>query len=135
MRKALGRLAPSVSRFGHAATTFPQSVKGDTGDVMQAAAEGLGLGGYRFDRYKSKNEQLPLKKVTVVGNGKADAKAGRAAARRAEVLVDAVSWARDLVNTPAGDLPPAALAREAQAMAKAEGLVCKVWTEADLKKR
>src|SRR5687767_12252847 len=42
MRKALGRLAPSVSRFGHAATTFPQSVKGDTGDVMQAAAEGLG---------------------------------------------------------------------------------------------
>jgi leucyl aminopeptidase len=46
-----------------------------------------------------------------------------------------VSWARDLVNTPAGDLPPAQLAREAQKMAKAEGLTCKVWTETELKKR
>jgi leucyl aminopeptidase len=51
------------------------------------------------------------------------------------VVVDAVSWARDLVNTPAGDLPPAELGRLAQAMAKAEGLTCKVWTEAELKKR
>jgi leucyl aminopeptidase len=135
MRKALGRVASSVGRFGHAATTFPQAVNGETGDLVQAAAEGLGLGGYRFDRYKSKNEHTPLKKVTLVGTGKADAKAGRQAARRAEVLVDAVSWARDLVNTPAGDLPPAALAREAQAMAKVEGLTCKVWTEAELKKR
>ena len=135
MRKALGRVASSVGRFGHAATTFPQAVKGETGDLVQAAAEGLGLGAYRFDRYKSKNEQTSLKKVTLVGTGKADAKAGRQAARRAGVIVDAVSWARDLVNTPAGDLPPAALAREAQKMAKAEGLTCKVWTEAELKKR
>ena len=114
MRKALGRLAASVGRFGHAATTFPQAVKGEAGDLVQAAGEGLGLGAYRFDRYKSKNEHASLKKVTLIGNGKADAKAGRAAARRAEVLVDAVAWARDLVNTPAGDLPPAELAREAQ---------------------
>ena len=48
MRKALGRVASSVGRFGHAATTFPQVVKGDVGEVAQAAAEGLGLGGYRF---------------------------------------------------------------------------------------
>ena len=45
-----------------------------------------------------------------------------------------MAWARDLVNTPAGS-PPAELAREAQKMAKAEGLACKVWTEAELKKR
>jgi leucyl aminopeptidase len=50
MRKALGRIAASVGRFGHAATTFPQAVKGDVAEVAQAAAEGLGLGGYRFDR-------------------------------------------------------------------------------------
>ena len=135
MRKALGRIAPSIGRFGHAATTFPQAVQGDVGEVSQAAAEGLGLGGYRFDRYKSTKDHKPLTKVTVVGGNKADAKAGRKAVRGAEVIVDAVAWARDLVNTPAGDLPPAQLAREAQAMAKAEGLTCKVWTEAELKKR
>jgi leucyl aminopeptidase len=135
MRRALGRVAASVSRFGHAATTFPQAVKGDPGETAQAAAEGLGLGSYRFDRYRSANEHKPLSKVTVVGNDKGDAKIGREAVRRAGVIVDAVAWARDLVNTPAGDLPPAELAREARAMAKAEGLVCKVWTEAELKKR
>ena len=106
MRKALGRVASSVGRFGHAATTFPQAVKGDVGDLAQAAAEGLGLGGYRFDRYKSTNEHKTLSKVTVVGSAKGDVKAGRKAIRSAEVIVDAVAWARDLVNTPAGDLPP-----------------------------
>jgi leucyl aminopeptidase len=134
MRKALGRVAPTLGRFGHAATTFPQAARGKLGELVQAAAEGLGLGGYRFDRYKSANEHAPLKKVTVLGRGKADGKAGREAARRAQVVVDAVSWARDLVNTPAGDLPPAQLAREAQKMAKAEGLTCKVWNESELKK-
>jgi leucyl aminopeptidase len=135
MRKSLGRVGATVRRFGHAATTFPQAVKGDPGDVVQAAAEGLGLGGYRFDRYKSKNDEKALTRITVVGDGTSDRKVGREAARRAQVVVEAVAWARDLVNTPAGDLPPAELGRQAQAMAKAEGLTCKVWSEADLKKR
>ena len=46
----------------------------------------------------------------------------------------AVRWARDLVNTPAGDLPPAQIAREAQKMAQARSASpCKVWSEAELK--
>ena len=43
-------------------------------------------------------------------------------------------WARDLVNTPAGDLPPAEIAREAQRMARSVGLTCKVWNESQLEK-
>jgi leucyl aminopeptidase len=43
-------------------------------------------------------------------------------------------WARDLVNTPAIDLSPAQLAKEAQAMAKEVGLAVKVWNEAELKR-
>ncbi len=135
MRRALGRAASSVGRFGHAATTFAQAVKGDRAEATQAAAEGLGLGGYRFDRYKSDDQDARLSTVTVIGTRRSDAKAMREAIRRAEVVVDAVGWARDLVNTPAGDLPPAQLAREAQRMAKTEGLTCKVWTEAELGKR
>jgi leucyl aminopeptidase len=49
------------------------------------------------------------------------------------MLVDAVTWARDLVNTPAGDLPPAAIAKAAQKMAGDVGLTFKVWNEAQLK--
>jgi leucyl aminopeptidase len=135
MRRALGRAAQAVGRFGHAATTLVQSVKGDAGDAAEAAAEGLGLGAYRFDRYRSSNDVKGLSKVTVIGRGDGKKKSGADGVRRAGILVDAVAWARDLVNTPAGDLPPAQLAREAQRMAKANGLTCTVWGETDLKKR
>jgi leucyl aminopeptidase len=133
MRRALGRAAQGLGRFGHAATTFALAANGERAEAVQAAAEGLALGDYRFARYKSNDEHRRLSKLTVFGDG--DAKAGREAVRRAEVVSDAVLWARDLVNTPAGDLPPAQLGREAQKMAKGEGLTCRVWTDAELKKR
>ena len=134
MRRALARTAPSLGRFGHAATTFALAANGGNGsEAIQAAAEGLALGDYRFARYKSNDDDKRLTKITVLGDGAV--KGGRDAVRRAEVLADAVAWARDLVNTPAGDLPPAQLAREAQKMAKAEGLTCRILTEAELKKR
>ncbi len=46
--------------------------------------------------------------------------------------MDAVAWARDLVNIPAGDLPPAALAEAAEGMADEVGLECRVWDESEL---
>ena len=134
MRRALAKTASSLGRFGHAATTFALSANSEGGsDVVQAAAEGLALGDYRFARYKSNDDGKRLTKITVLGEG--DAKGGREAVRRAGIVAEAVAWARDLVNTPAGDLPPAQLAREAQKMAKAEELTCTVLTEAELKKR
>ena len=108
-------------------------------EAVQATVEGLLLGSYRFDRYKTKADDADrrLGKEAVLGAGKADAKATRGAKeaiRRGEVIAESQMWARDLVNTPALDLPPAELAREAQVMARQVGLTCKVWTEAELKK-
>ncbi len=57
----------------------------------------------------------------MLGSARWEAKPLDAAVKRAAIVVDAVSWARDLVNTPAGDMPPAEIAREAQAMARAGG--------------
>lgn len=134
VRRAMGRAAGAARRFGTVATTLPMALGSRAArDAVAAAAEGLGLGAYRFDRYKSKKAPGALEHVTVVGSGRWDAKAMAAAVRRAGVLVDAVGWARDLVNTPAGDLPPAQIAREAEEMAKQESMSCKVWTEAQLK--
>jgi leucyl aminopeptidase len=134
MRRALAKAAQSLGRFGHAATTFALALDGDRPEAVQAAAEGLALGDYRFDRYKSDGEDgKRLSGITIVGDG--PAKACRDAVRRAEAIAPAVAWARDLVNTPAGDLPPAELAREAREMAKAEGLTCRVRTDAELKRQ
>jgi len=134
MRRALGKAAPVARRFGTVATTFPLAFgAARSADAVQAAAEGLGLGGYRFGRYKTgPADGADLETVTVLGSPKWDAKRMKAAVARAGILVDAVCWARDLVNTPAGDLPPAAMADAARAMAKEVGLTCKIWNEAQL---
>ncbi len=132
-RNALGRVAGTARRFGTVATTFAMAFPPRrVAEAAGAAAEGLGLGAYRFDRYRSKPADGELKRVVVLGSERADAPAARAAVKEAAIVIDAVSWARDLVNTPAGDMPPAEIAREARAMARQVGLTCKVWTEKQL---
>jgi leucyl aminopeptidase len=134
MRRALGRAAPSVRRFGSVATAFPLVFGQRKGlDAVQGAVEGLSLGAYRFTRYKSApDDGGDLSTATIVASARWDQKAAKAALTRGDVVAEAVGWARDLVNTPAGDLPPAAIARAAQAMAKEVGLTCKVWNETQL---
>ena len=137
LRVALGKAAPTAARFATIATTFPQAVTGRGAlEAVQATAEGLLLGTYRFDRYRTTAKDLPkpIRKVTVLGGARADAKAARAALERGRIVAEAVNWARDLINTPAGDMPPAQIAREAQKMAREVGLPCKVWGEAELKR-
>ncbi|MDH4111100.1 MAG: leucyl aminopeptidase [Actinomycetota bacterium] len=136
MRRALGRVAGTARRFGTAATTFPQAFGArQATEMVPAAAEGLGLGAYRFDRYRTKRDEAAgLKRVVVLGNPKWEARGLSAAVKRVAIVVDAVYWARDLVNTPAGDMPPAEIAREAQRMARSVGLTCKVWNEFQLEK-
>ena len=137
LRRALGQVAPSIARFGSVATTFPQAVaRRSMPDAIQASVEGLVLGAYRFDRYKtaSNGDAKPLTRVTAIGSTRADARAAREAVHHGQIVSEAVCWARDLVNTPAGDLPPAQIAREAQKMARQVGLRCKVWGKPELER-
>ena len=136
IRRVLGRASSALPRFGTVATTFPQAVTGKgAADAVQAAVEGIVLGTYRFDRYKTAgSETKALTRITVLGSARADAKVARDAVKRGQVVAEAVCWARDLVNTPAGDMPPAEIAREAQKMAREVGLRCKIWGKPELEK-
>jgi leucyl aminopeptidase len=136
-RRAIGRVASKLSKRRSIATTLPQIVRGRLAeDAIQATVEGLVLGTHRFDRYKSSNDGRgsTLREVEILGAARTDARAARAAIDRGEVIAESQAWARDLVNTPALDLPPAELAREAQKMAKQVGLTSKIWTESELEK-
>jgi leucyl aminopeptidase len=135
-RRAIGRVARQIAKRARVATTMPQIAPRAFDEAVQATTEGILLGSYRFDRYKSKSDgdRPALKEVVVLGGARSDARGAKAALERGQVIAESQSWARDLVNTPALDLPPAELAREAQAMAKRMGLKSKVWTEAELKK-
>ncbi|MGZ5296832.1 MAG: leucyl aminopeptidase [Actinomycetota bacterium] len=135
IRRVLGRVTGTLGRFGTAATTFPQAVGvRDVPAAIQASVEGIVLGAYRFDRYKAEKAEKALTRVTVLGSARGDARAARDAVRRGHVVAQAVCWARDLVNTPAGDMSPAQIAREAQKMARQVGLRCKVWGKPELER-
>ncbi|MEZ6010613.1 MAG: leucyl aminopeptidase family protein [Hyphomonas sp.] len=70
----------------------------DGGLPMASIAAGWADGAYRFDRYLKDKAKPP--KLVIPGG-----KAGEALSREA----DAVALLRDLVNTPAGDMTPAAI--------------------------
>lgn len=76
---------------------------------------GWGLASYVFDRYKDKKSEI----ASLVWPQDVD----RARVTR---LVEATALARDLVNTPAGDLGPAELAAEAKKLAEKHGAKIKV---------
>jgi leucyl aminopeptidase len=89
------------------------------GDLSRATAERLalawGIGAYQFTRYRQA-ERAP---AALVWPRHAD----RAAVQRA---VDAATLARDLINTPAQDMGPTALARSAVTMARRLGMKSRV---------
>jgi leucyl aminopeptidase len=78
-------------------------------DLGQAAL-GWALASYRFDRYR-KGEAKPVR-LAIPANP---------ATERANTMAEAVFLARDLINTPAGDLGPAELAEAAAAVAARSG--------------
>ena len=83
----------TARRFGTVATTFALALGArHATDAVQAAAEGLGLGAYRFRRYKttSKDDDGDLGSVTVLGSATWDAQARCAPPRS----VPTSSWTR-----------------------------------------
>jgi leucyl aminopeptidase len=136
LRRRIGTVAQQLARLGSVATTLPRCAGRSWADGIQAVVEGLILGAYRFDEYKSKpgDDVRALGKVTILGDTRWSAKTARAAMRTAEIVADAVSWARDLVNTPALVCTPDYLAKQAQKMAKAQGLTVKIWRKPELEK-
>ncbi len=102
----------------------------------QALAEGAILATYRFDRYKAAREEPPARvaSFSLVFERAADLRPARQAASVGVILAESQNRARDLSNEPANELPPAALARAAEEMAKACGLRCRVLDVPELRK-
>jgi len=81
-----------------------------SGPELDEAALALLLAGYRFDRYK---EAKPLQAAFVAPHG--------LDATRLEAIASGEALTRDLINTPANDLSPAALTEAAMRLADAYG--------------
>ena len=90
--------------------------------AVRAVVEGLVLGSYRFDRYKTDTEVGRPASVHLVG-------ASQSEIDDASILAEATNLARDWVSTPAMDQSPAAFAEEIAAAAREAGIEAEVWDE------
>ncbi|HUY07508.1 MAG TPA: leucyl aminopeptidase [Acidimicrobiales bacterium] len=100
------------------------------GVQRDAAAELLGIGielaSYHLDRFRSEPNPSTLEYVEFVD---ADETLVAVATERAMAVGEAVSLARDLINTPAGDLAPIDFSKIAQETAIASGLGIEIFDE------
>lgn len=94
------------------------------GDCAAALVEGVILGMYRFDKYKSKkkNAEKLLQKIKIITkNDEAVAELSKSAST-GKTLADSVNFVRDLVNEPANYMYPVRFAELAQEVADKHGL-------------
>ena len=94
--------------------------------AAQAIVEGASLAAYQFSEFKSTSKPCLIERMAVVGTGGARLQSG---VDRGVRVAEAVNFARDLVNRPAGDLTPTDLAAIAVEMAEREGLQATVLDE------
>jgi leucyl aminopeptidase len=97
-----------------------------TAAESEAVTLGALLGGYSFRRYRS----TPAPDIAVTLLTSDD---NATAVNRGRVIAAAVNLTRDLVNTSPLDLPPAALAAEAERVAAEKGIGVQVLDEKELK--
>lgn len=116
LRRAAGAALRSA-RLGKIALALPTE---DDPELIEAVGLGALMGAYRYPKPNSDTGRQP-QDVTIVT---AASKIGRAAIRRAATIGEAVLLARRLVDTPPGDLPPAAFAQ--RVVGELEGLAVEV---------
>jgi leucyl aminopeptidase len=95
--------------FGRLMTVLPAGVYhfATEPDDPELASLAFLMSGYRFTRYKANSSAQPQ----LVLPPSVDRK-------RIEAMLGAIAFGRDLINTPAGDLPPEALGQAALDLAK-----------------
>ncbi|MBL0886616.1 leucyl aminopeptidase [Myceligenerans indicum] len=116
LRRAAGAATRELSGVASAAVSLPAT--DDT--ELAAVVEGSLLGAYRFDRYRSGDDdgaKAPVGSVEVLTTLARGTKA-KLAVERAGILAGAVHATRDLVNAAPNELYPASFADAAKAAAK-----------------
>ncbi|TFC00270.1 MULTISPECIES: leucyl aminopeptidase [unclassified Cryobacterium] len=126
LRAAAGSAVRQLTGVESVAFAFPLASTAE----LTAVVEGAALGAYSYTEYRQASlagTRLPAGRVTVHS-----ALDGTDAVAHALVVSEAVALVKDLVNMPASDLYPEALADRAVAAAADLPVTVRVWDEAEL---
>jgi leucyl aminopeptidase len=134
--EVLRRAAGAASRALVGTRKVGLALPAEDAPAVAAVAEGALLGAYAYRRYRvaSKDQHKDPVDAFVLVTGSPRDRAVKAAVSRAGTVVTAVHLARNLVNAPPLDQPPAQLAADAVTAAKAAGVSVEVFDEKALKK-
>ncbi len=127
-RRAAGRGRKAAEGTGARRVAIAADARaGDTAHLL-ALAEGFGLAGYRFEKYKSRDDKpKPVEELTLVTPAAPPERALDRTWKDLEIMLAAVSLVRDLVNEPAGVKTPAYLGTLARRLGKEAGIGVEVW--------
>ena len=98
----------------------------------QSFVEGIILGNYKFDKYKTKQSKSTNLSVSFVVK---DNKPFEKALDKAESVINGVYFARDLTNEPANTLTPLEFANRVKQEFKGSNVSVKIFNEKELQKR
>lgn len=106
--------------------------------TLRAMVEGMVLGSYSFDHYKSKKNKMHINEVSISMQGYSKHEVSLESASRAvhngEIAATATNFTRDIVNTTPEDCYPKTLAKIARKLAKQNSLECTILAPKELKK-
>ncbi|WP_224246347.1 leucyl aminopeptidase [Hyalangium gracile] len=128
LRLAAGRAAKMAQKLKLTELTFVVPETAPAPVAVRAIVEGLMLGVYKFDRYKTTGGKEEKKAPglgavrLVLPQGASQGAELEEAVELGRDVAQATNWARDLVNEPANVVHPDRLAQAAQEVAKAAGL-------------
>jgi leucyl aminopeptidase len=99
--------------------------------LMEAMTEGIALALYSFDKYKETQEPTSkIEEVTILINS--DSLRFQSVVEKANIIVEAVNFARDIGNLPPNDCPPAHLASIAVSLAQDYGMKVRIMDRYEL---
>ncbi len=138
LRQAAGRAARRAQQMKRRGLSIAAPERGIEavagGEPLRALLEGAFLGNHRVDRERREREAEPLTSLRLLVRAEAAAGARRTAAE-VEAACGAQLLARDWVNLPANEKPPARLAARIAREARRAGLAVERLSEADLHRR
>lgn len=106
--------------------------------MLRAMTEGLILGAYRFETYKSKKRISPVKKITIsleeYHGYSLDMDICTRTLNHAKIVANATNFTRDIVNTTPDDCYPSVMAQIADTLCNESRLECTVLKPKELKK-
>jgi leucyl aminopeptidase len=124
LREAAQALAQRARGCSVVAARVPRTIA--TGaDPLAVFARGFGLGAYSFDLRQGADPSRPTSKTLRIIDSRPAVAAEPCA--RAELIISAIEWARDLINRPASQKPPLIAADMVRQFLESSGASVSIW--------